>query len=69
PLDSVAGSGDHTHFGISAKLKNGKIVNLFSPEDMKNDYTTKFGYGALMGILRNYEVLNPFVTSSNDGFN
>lgn len=69
PLDSVAGSGEHTHFGISAKLKNGKIVNLFSPEDMKNDYTTKFGYGALMGILRNYEVLNPFVTSSNDGFN
>ncbi|MDU5020320.1 MAG: glutamine synthetase, partial [Clostridiales bacterium] len=69
PLDGVAGSGEHTHVGISAKLKDGKIVNMFSPKDMKSDYTTKFGYGALMGILRNYEVLNPFVTSSNDGFN
>ncbi|MDU1538982.1 MAG: glutamine synthetase [Paeniclostridium sordellii] len=69
PLDGVAGSGEHTHFGISAKLKNGKIVNLFSPDNMTSDYTTKFGYGALMGILKNYEVLNPFVTSSNDGFN
>lgn len=69
PLDGVAGSGEHTHVGISAKLKDGKIVNLFSPKDMKSNYTTKFGYGALMGILRNYEVLNPFVTSSNDGFN
>lgn len=69
PLDGVAGSGEHTHVGISVKLKNGKIVNLFSPTDMKSDYTTKFGYGALMGILKNYEVLNPFVTSSNDGFN
>ncbi|MBC6003779.1 MAG: glutamine synthetase [Paeniclostridium sordellii] len=69
PLDGVAGSGEHTHFGISAKLKNGKIVNLFSPYNMTSDYTTKFGYGALMGILKNYEVLNPFVTSSNDGFN
>lgn len=69
PLDGVAGSGEHTHFGISAKLKNGKIVNLFSPYNMTSDYTTKFGYGALMGILKNYEVLSPFVTSSNDGFN
>lgn len=69
PLDGVAGSGEHTHFGISAKLKNGKIVNLFSPYNMTSDYTTKFGYGALMGMLKNYEVLNPFVTSSNDGFN
>lgn len=69
PLDGVAGSGEHTHFGISAKLKNGKIVNLFSPSDMTSNYTTKFGYGSLMGILRNYEILNPFVTSSNDGFN
>ncbi|MGL5756218.1 MAG: glutamine synthetase [Paraclostridium sp.] len=69
PLDGVAGSGEHTHVGISVKLKDGKIINLFSPSDMTSDYTTKFGYGALMGILKNYEVLNPFVTSSNDGFN
>ena len=36
---------------------------------MKNDYLSELGYGALMGLLRNYEVLNPFVTSTNDGFN
>ncbi|MGL4797021.1 MAG: glutamine synthetase [Paraclostridium sp.] len=69
PLDGVAGSGEHTHVGVSVKLKDGRRKNLFAPEDMAKDYTTKMGYGALMGILRNYEVLNPFVTSSNDGFN
>lgn len=69
PLHGVAGSGEHTHVGVSIKLKNGKIKNLFSPQDMKNDYMSEIGYGALMGVLRNYEVLNPFVTSSNDAFN
>ena len=69
PLYGVAGSGEHTHIGVSIKLKNGKLKNLFSPQDMKNDYMSKIGYGALMGVLRNYEVLNPFVTSSNDAFN
>ncbi|MGL5752025.1 MAG: glutamine synthetase [Paraclostridium sp.] len=69
PLDGVAGSGEHTHVGVSLKLKDGKLKNIFAPEDMTKDYTTKIGYGALMGILRNYEILNPFVTSSNDGFN
>ncbi len=69
PLHGVAGSGEHTHVGVSIKLKNGKLKNLFSPQDMKNDYMSEIGYGALMGVLRNYEVLNPFVTSSNDAFN
>lgn len=69
PLHGVAGSGEHTHVGVSIKLKNGKFKNLFSPQDMKNDYMSEIGYGALMGVLRNYEVLNPFVTSSNDAFN
>lgn len=69
PLYGVAGSGEHTHVGVSIKLKNGKLKNLFSPQDMKNDYMSEIGYGALMGVLRNYEVLNPFVTSSNDAFN
>ena len=69
PIHGVAGSGEHTHVGVSAKLKNGKIKNLFAPKDMKEDYLSEIGYGALMGILHNYEVLNPMVTSSNDGFN
>ncbi|MGL5327641.1 MAG: glutamine synthetase [Peptostreptococcaceae bacterium] len=69
PLQGVAGSGEHTHVGASVKLKNGEIKNLFSPQVMTDDYMSKVGYGALMGILRNYEVLNPLVTSSNDAFN
>ena len=36
---------------------------------MKDDYLSEIGYGALMGLLNNYEVLNPFVTSTNDAFN
>ena len=69
PILGVAGSGKHTHVGASVKLKDGSIKNLFAPLDMNNDYLSEIGYGALMGILNNYEVLNPFVTSTNDAFN
>jgi glutamine synthetase len=69
PIEGVAGSGEHTHLGVAAKLNNGKIVNLFSPSDMKAEYASPIGFGALMGILKNYELLNPFVTSSNDALN
>ena len=69
PFNKVAGSGEHTHIGISAKLKNGKVKNLISPKLMNNDFMSEIGYGALMGILKNYEVLNPFVTDSNDALN
>ncbi len=69
PIHGVAGSGKHTHVGASVKLKDGRIINLFAPSDMSNDYLSEIGYGALMGILNNYEVLNPFVTSTNDAFN
>ena len=68
PIYGVAGSGGHTHVGASVRLKNGKIQNLFAPKDMKEDYLNEIGYGALMGLLHNYEVLNPIVTSTNDGF-
>ena len=69
PLNRVAGSGEHTHVSICAKLKNGKVKNLFSTKNMNKDFMSKIGYGALMGILKNYEVLNPFVTDSNDALN
>ena len=69
PIHGVAGSGKHTHVGVSVKLKDGSIKNLFAPRDMKDDYLSEIGYGALMGLLNNYEVLNPFVTSTNDAFN
>lgn len=69
PLEGVAGNGEHVHLGIAVKTKDRKRINLFSPKDMKKDYLSEIGYGALMGILRNYEVINPFVTATNDAFN
>lgn len=66
PIEGVAGSGEHTHLGVMVVLKNGKKVNLFASN--KDHFMSRFGYGALMGILKNYEVINPFVTQSNDAF-
>lgn len=69
PIPGVAGSGEHTHVGVCAKLKNGKYINLFSPKEMTKDYLSEIGYGALMGLLKNYEVINPFVASTTDALN
>lgn len=35
---------------------------------MTKDYLSEAGYGALMGLLHNYEVINPITTNSIDGF-
>ncbi|MCT8977518.1 glutamine synthetase [Clostridium sp. CX1] len=64
PIEGVAGSGKHTHIGIALKLKNGKRVNLFSAP--KHHFLSTLGYASIMGILKNYEVINPFVSSTND---
>ena len=64
PLDGVAGSGMHTHVGISLKLKNGKRINLF--HTTKDHFLSVIGYGSLMGMLKNYEVMNPFISSTNN---
>ncbi len=69
PIIGVAGNGEHTHIGLAAKLKSGKVVNLFSPEDMKKDFLSAVGYGAIMGVLKHYEVVNPFISSTNDSLN
>lgn len=69
PLPGIAGSGEHTHLGVAVKLKNGKLVNLFSPKDMTKDFASPIGFGALMGLLKNYEAVNPFVAPNNDAFN
>ncbi|MGG7165398.1 glutamine synthetase [Clostridium ihumii] len=63
PIDNVAGSGKHIHLGITLKLRNGKKINLFHNDD---DYISPLGYGALMGVLKNYEVINPFISNSID---
>ncbi|MBU5486298.1 glutamine synthetase [Clostridium sp. MSJ-11] len=64
PVDEVAGSGKHVHIGIALKLKNGKKLNLFSTDE--KHFLSSIGYSALMGILKNYEVINPFISSTND---
>ncbi len=69
PIEGIAGNGEHTHISVAAKLKNGKIINLFSPSDIKKDFISPIGWGALMGLLKNYEVINPFVASTNDALN
>ncbi len=68
PMEGVAGSGEHTHLGLAAKLKDGRVVSMFSSKDGK-DFLNVVGYGALMGILNNYEVINPFISATNDAFN
>lgn len=64
PIDGVAGSGMHTHLGVSAKLKDGSRINLFHVG--KEHFLSEIGYGAVMGILKNYEVMNPFISSTNN---
>jgi glutamine synthetase len=69
PIEGVAGSGEHTHVGIAVRLKDGSFKNLFSAADPRQDYLSPIGWGALMGLLRHWEVVSPFVTCSTDAFN
>ena len=64
PISGVAGSGEHTHLSLSLKLKDGRIINLFNPT--KNHFLSKIGYSSIMGILKNYEVMNPFISATTD---
>ena len=64
PISGVAGNGEHTHLSLSLKLKDGRIINLFNPT--KNHFLSKIGYGSIMGILKNYEVMNPFISATTD---
>ena len=64
PIDGVAGNGEHTHLSLSLKLKDGRMINLFNPT--KNHFLSKIGYGSIMGILKNYEVMNPFISATTD---
>lgn len=69
PMEGVAGNGEHTHMGVAAKLKDGRRVNLFAPVDLENQFMSPIGFGAMMGLLKNYDVVNPFVSSTNDSLN
>ena len=68
PIEGVAGCGKHTHMGIAVILDSGKMVNLMTALQ-QDDYMSSVGWGCLMGLLKNYEAINPFITSSNDAFN
>ena len=69
PIEGVAGSGKHIHVGVGIKLNSGRYINVFTPKNKTTDYMSILGWGGLYGILRNYEVVNPFITSTNDAFN
>ena len=68
PMYGVAGSGEHTHFGMAARLKDGSVINLFEPVVKEDDFMSPLGYGALMGLLRNYELLYPIVAPTHNSF-
>ncbi len=68
PIDGVAGSGEHTHVSVMAVMDDGTRRNLFAPPDPSSDFLSPLGWGALMGLLRNYEAVGAFVTASNDAF-
>ncbi len=64
PIEKVAGSGMHVHLGMSIKKKDGTRINLFN--SYNDGFLSTIGYGALMGMLKNYEVMNPFISSTDD---
>jgi glutamine synthetase len=69
PIEGVAGSGKHMHIGVCIKLSSGRHINIFTPKNRETDYMSILGWGSLFGLLRNYEVVNPFITATNDAFN
>lgn len=69
PMIGLAGNGEHTHIGIAAVTSDGKLHNLFAAKNPEVDFMSAIGYGGVMGILKNYEAINPFVSSTNDSLN
>ncbi|MBR4643423.1 MAG: glutamine synthetase [Selenomonadaceae bacterium] len=69
PMIGLAGNGEHTHIGLAAVTSDGKVHNLFAAKNPYEDFMSAVGYGAIMGLLKNYEVINPFVSATNDSLN
>ena len=69
PMIGLAGNGEHTHIGLAAVTADGKYHNLFAAKNPEEDFMSAIGYGAIMGLLKNYEVINPFVSATNDSLN
>lgn len=64
PIEDVAGNGMHIHLGAKARLKDGKKINILNGTE--EHFLGTIGYGALMGLLKNYEIMNPFISSTHD---
>ncbi|MGV8145915.1 MAG: glutamine synthetase [Alkaliphilus sp.] len=69
PIEGVAGSGKHTHMGMAVRLSSGRLINIITAKNVKKDFMSTIGWGSLMGLLKNYEVINPFISATNDAFN
>ena len=69
PMIGLAGNGEHTHIGLAAVTSDGKVHNLFAAKNPYEDFMNVVGYGSIMGLLKNYEVINPFVSATNDSLN
>lgn len=69
PVEGVAGSGEHMHIGVGGILDDGTKINLFNQTDHKATYLSSIGYASLLGILKNFKIINPFITNSTDAFN
>ena len=64
PIENVAGSGMHVHLGMIANMADGSKINLFN--SIENNFLSAIGFGAVMGMLKNYEVMSPFISSTDD---
>lgn len=64
PIDDVAGNGMHLHLGAKVRFKDENKINLFNGSE--EQFLGVAGYGALMGLLKNYEIMNPFISSTYD---
>ncbi len=69
PIEGVAGSGEHVHVNAVATLRDGRKINLFSPADFHKDFLNEIGWGSIMGFMKHYNVISPFITVTNDAFN
>ena len=54
---------------ILARIVIKELFRLNGPADMHKDFLSTLGYGAIMGILKNYEAVNPFISATSDAFN
>lgn len=68
PIEGAAGNGEHHHIGVVLTDDEGNKINAFHPSNPEEDYLSSAGYASLMGLLKNYDIVSPFVSASNNAF-